>query len=147
MNTIIKLLQAKNKGLEKFLELSKKFLSQIESESAESILKKLQKFHQMRESALKAFDLYDKKIGSIVNQMTKNQRDSAVKETIQTLLARKDAIIQEILSVDLQIIGKIETVKSNLLKESALAQKGRETLRKFRSEQTERPGDVIDKTL
>ena len=140
---VLALLRSKTRCLERYFALSAIFLEQAE----QGDLSELGPFHDQREAHLKAIDLYERKLSEAVTLLDPAYRTPELVERVRMELLRKEEIVQRILSVDLQIIEKIERAKSSLLIELSQSRKSREILGKFKSSQSPLSGEELDRKL
>lgn len=140
---VIRLLKSKNRCLQKFLELSTEFLASAEAGD----LTRLDRFQVRRESTLKALELYDRKISTVVETLPSERRTSELIQAVSELLAHKDQLIQMILTTDNRIMLRIEEEKSRLLREMASNMKANETVKRFKSSWVSESGEGIDRKL
>lgn len=141
---VLALLRSKNRCLEKFRDLSRDFLIDCARKDEFS---KIQLFQEKRDSTLKAMDLYDRKVTEAVEFISARERTPELADAVRSELARKDAFVQEILALDLEIISRIEDAKNRLLHEFAASRKSKESLSKFKSKWIPSSGEEIDRKL
>jgi len=140
---VLKLLQSKNRCLEKFLKYSEEFLSQAEMGDLSSI----NEFQNRREGALKAVLLFDRKITEIIEELSSDEKTNTLIESVKQALAAKDELIQSILITDQKIIAKIEEEKERLLKELSTSDKSMQMVKKFKSKWISESGEKLDGKL
>ena len=104
----------------------------------------LPEFEQHREAALKAIDLYDRKIAECVSLLSDSDRTPALREAIREALNAKEALIHRILKTDLTIISRIEIQRNQLMQEMTTAQKAKERISKFKSSWIPESGAELD---
>jgi hypothetical protein len=131
MDKVISLLNEKNHYLEKFLELNERELSNFTSGNFDG----LESFYHTRDRILDLIRCIDE---LIEEESTKPQAAVPVvttesKTQISALLREKDNLVTEILSQDLQILSRIETEKSSIIKELQTVKKARKVFRAYHS--------------
>jgi hypothetical protein len=141
---VLALLRSKNRSLEGFLAISRAFLDSLE---AGSDLAGLDRFHAERDASLKTIDLYDRKISEAVNLMPTEVRTPELVEEVRAQLDRKESTIREILTLDLEIMARIENARNALIKDLSATRKSQETLGKFKSRWVPEAGEEIDQKL
>ncbi len=140
---VLKLLQSKNRCLQKFLKCSEDFLAFSESGD----LTYIHKFQKQRNSIVKALLLYDIKISEIVKTLSENQKTTSLIDSIKKILIDKEDLVQTILITDQRIIVQIEKEKSRLLKELSTSDKSSQQVKKFRSKWISESGEKLDGKL
>jgi hypothetical protein len=141
---VLALLRSKNKCLERFLEASQGFISREQNAPDLNALPELQ---QRRESAIKAIELYDRKIEEAAALLTEADRTEELSTAVKAELTRRDVLVEKILRVDLELISRIEDAKNSLLRDMANEKKSKDTLAKFKSTWVAPSGEGIDGTL
>ncbi len=141
---VLALLRSKNRCLERFLEASREFLVVHGNDPDLGMLPDLQK---SRESALKAIGLFDQKLEETVNLLPEVSRSDELIQAVRNELARKDAIVEQILKVDLELISRIEAAKNAILRDLSSEKRSRDTLGKFKSTWVPSSGEGLDETL
>ncbi len=125
---IIRLLSERNRHLSQFSVLNKIQIGKIEQGDYEQI----NEFYTAREHILAIVE----KIEIVINQKSKDAATKISmdqKQNIEILLNNKDQIIREILEQDLQILSSIEQEKSNIITELKVLQKGKKTIKAYKS--------------
>jgi hypothetical protein len=140
---ILTLLRSKNRCLERFIAISNEFLAQ----AGRGEFGDLEGFELRRESTLKAIELYDRKISEAVLQLAEGRRTQSLVEAVKDALDRKDALVHEILDIDMRIISLIEQEKNRLLQELSSARRGKDLLGKFKSGWVAESGEELDAKL
>lgn len=140
---VLKLLRSKNRCLERFLEVTESFWGKAQNGD----LQGLDRFQLDRDAALKAIDLFDRKIAEAASLLSKDALTFELKQAVEKCLAEREILIHQILETDLKIIGKIEEAKSAALKDLRSSAKSREILKKFKSTWIAEAGEEIDEKL
>lgn len=141
--SLLKLIHGKNRALRRFLDISTAFLAVAEGGD----LSGLQAFQNRRDSVIRALDLYDRRVSEGVSTLVAGARTEGLVQEIREALERKDALIHEILAVDLRIISLIDREKNEILKKISSTRKQRETLSKFKSAWLPEAGEELDGTI
>lgn len=143
---VLTLLKSKNRCLERLLSLSQQFVA--ETSTMEPLdMSGLTQFEARREATLKALDLFERKLSEAVSLLTPIEKTPALVAAVRTELERKEALIHQILEVDLKIISKIEETKNQILREINSGKKNREVLSRFKSHWVPLSGEGVDETL
>jgi hypothetical protein len=137
---VIKVLQSKNRCLQRLLDLSAAFLQNGNSEHLDSFLSE-------RDAILKALDLYDRKVTEVIRAMPLAARTPELISEVQVVLAEKDRLIQSIILKDNELTSRIEEQKKKLQEDLIASRKNRETVGKFKSTWVHESGEEFDKTL
>ncbi|MEK6704962.1 MAG: hypothetical protein AABZ06_04170 [Bdellovibrionota bacterium] len=140
---VVRLLRSRNRCLEKFLAVSTRFLKHQSSLDLSS----LQKLEDARNHAIKAFQLYEKKINEIIPSIPSSSRTPDFKEKIKKLVAEHESMLGQILTTDDEIIERIENEKKRLLLEFNSSKKQTTLVKKFKSVWLNKQGEELDKTL
>jgi hypothetical protein len=141
---VLALLRSKNRCLAKFLEMSGDYL---EDTGRAADLSDLPALQQRRDSVLKAIELYDRKIEEVAACLTDESRTPELTAAVRNELARKDALVEAILKIDLALISLIEEAKNGLLQQLASERKSAQAIRKFKSTWVSNSGEGIDEKL
>jgi hypothetical protein len=141
---VLSLLRSKNRCLLRFLEASKSFLAEAETQSD---LPSLPDFEQQRESILKAIALYDRKITDAIPHISAADRTRELSKAVEDSLQIKDDLIAEIMRVDQRVLKRVEDEKIRVARELSSTQKNKNLVQKFKSTWVAEAGEEIDKTL
>ncbi len=127
MEEVIYYLELKNTYYEKFLSVTAKFLDQIQQERWEN----LDYFVDNRERILNIIRSYDFKISELFQQVDiDSNRLEAYSPRVKELLEKREALGKKIVDQDLELIGKMEDVRSETIRDLKRTQ---ETGRKLQS--------------
>lgn len=140
---VLSLLHSKNRSLKRFLEFSCSFFEHAKNGD----FSKLSLLIKKRDSAIKSFELYDRKINETLTQQLQYNLTSEIRDALRKVLDDKNKIIQQILEVDTKITSLIEDELKKLSLEIASSQKGKEILQKFKSTWVAENGEELDKVL
>lgn len=140
---VIKLIESKNRCLEKYLLLTSQLLEDLEKNDYST----LNTIEVQRESVLKALDLYDRRINDELKNLSPDQKNSDLITQVNLLEQTRTQLIQDILDQDKKIISLIELEKIRLLKESNESEKSSQILKKFKSSWVPEPGEKLDGTV
>lgn len=141
--SLLKVINGKNRALKRFLDISTAFLGSAERGD----LSGLQGFQNRRDAVIRALDLYDRRISRGVSSLVPEDRTERLVREVREALERKDALVHEILAVDLRIISLIDREKNEILRQIATNRKQRDTLSKFKSAWMPEPGEELDGSL
>lgn len=145
MNQAVSFARSRNRCLERFLSLSIEFLRFMESDTTTALDAKLRLFERDRDSALRALDLFERKLRDEGNALHASGRPSPeLAQELKLQLQRRDEIVHRILDIDLQIMSRIETLKNGLLKDLNQNRVNKERLGKFKSGAGAAPGAGVD---
>jgi hypothetical protein len=145
---VIKVLQSKNRCLEKLLELSNVFLAKENTEpSGEHFHSDLDAFIRERDAILKVLDLYDRKVTEVIRALPLSGRTPELISDVQTVLAEKDRLIQSIILKDNELTQHIEQRKRKLQEDLISSRKSHDLAGKFKSTWVSEPGEGFDTTL
>ena len=140
---ILKLLESKNRCLEKFLNDSENFLASTEKGDVSV----LQELHNRRETIIKAIQLYDRKITELIQEMPPGEKTTLLIDSVRKVSLAHDHIIQAIIVADQKIALKIEEEKKRLLEELSASDRKKQLTSKFKSKWITESGDQLDGTL
>lgn len=114
MEEIIRYLELKNQYYEKFLSISKKFLSRTEEKQWDD----LPLLVDNRERILNIIRSYDFKIAKCFEDLDPAACDLAsYRSRVKMLLAQRTELVNKIVAVDLELISKIDELKSETIRE------------------------------
>ena len=140
---VIRLLNSKNRCLRKFLGLSREYLARFEKEG----YGQLERFHKSRDRIIRALDLYDRKIAECIALIPTLTERQAMADQIRPILAERESIVREILSVDEAIILGIEKERQRIAEELGVSRKGIDALGRYKSGWIADSGEGIDTKL
>lgn len=113
MEEVIHYLEMKNKYYEKFFNISTKFLSETNNDQWSN----LQFFVENRERLLNIIRSLDQKIARAFKESNASEDEmNSYRESLKKLLNRKNYLGEKIISIDLQLISKIDTMKNQTIK-------------------------------
>jgi hypothetical protein len=141
---VLGLLRSKNRCLLRFLEASKSFLVEAQSQGT---LPSLSEFETQREAILKAIGLFDRKISDAIPHISKADRTPELIQAVEKALTRKDEIMKDIIIADEKVLRLVEEEKNRITKELVTSQKSRQVLQKFKSSWVNESGEEIDQSL
>jgi hypothetical protein len=145
---VIKVLQSKNRCLEKLLDLSDAFLAKESGEHlSENFNGDLDTFIRERDSILKVLDLYDRKVTEAIRALPLSERTPELISNVQMVLNEKDRLIQSIILKDNELTLRIEERKKKLQDDLIASRKSHELAGKFKSTWVNEPGEGFDTTL
>lgn len=114
MEEILHYLKMKNEFYEKFYQLTKKFLTQVQKNQWEG----LELFMDNRERVLSIIKTFDLKMGALFEQLHLNEQQVAFyKIEVKDLLNKREKLVQKIVALDLEILPLMEEIKSETIQE------------------------------
>ena len=145
MKEVLRLLQAKNRCLKRFLDISAEFLVAAEA----SDFSALESFHKRRDTILRAVNIYDDKVSAFLESMEtrENNKTPELSDLIRKALDEKNLLISEITVTDQKILDLIQKEKNRIRKELGQTQKDKDMLGKFRSDRSSVLGEGFDEIL
>jgi hypothetical protein len=113
MEEVIEYLKMKNKYYEKFYTISTKFLEETNRDHWDN----LSFFVENRERLLNIIRSLDLKIARAFKESTNNEAEmESYKATLQQLFDKKKHLGERIISIDLQLISRIDSMKTETIK-------------------------------
>ena len=114
MEEVIHYLELKNQYYEKFYNLTQKFLQLAEDKRWNDV----ELFVDNRERILSIIRSYDFKIAEVFEQIDVTQVDLNLYRTrVHSLLESRKSWVDKIVALDLELISKVEDMKSETIKE------------------------------
>lgn len=114
MEEVIHYLELKNQYYEKFFSITSKFLSQIGSDQWEGTELLLDN----RERILNIIRSFDHKIARLFEEVdVDNDRLETYRARVKQILDRRTEIVNKIVALDLELMGKVEEVKNETIRE------------------------------
>ena len=114
MEEVLHYLELKNQYYEKFYHVTVKFLDQVSQEKWADI----DIFVDNRDRILNIINSYDHKIALRVREMKLNDDETKqYKAQVKELIATRQVVADKIFAADLELIGRIDEVKSETIKE------------------------------
>ena len=127
MEEVLYYLELKNTYYEKFLSITEKFLSQIQQDHWEN----MDYFVDNRERILNIIRSYDFKIAELFHQIdVGSTRLENYSSRVKELLERREVLGKKIMDQDLELIGKIDEVRTETIRD---LQKTQDTIQKVHS--------------
>lgn len=141
MNFLVELLDEKNEYLNKFYDLNEKEIINIDDNNFDN----LENFYTTRECLLQMIGIIDKRIDGLQsNVVSPESLSEAEKLRIKNCLDKKNKIVQAILNQDLMILSKIESEKSNIIKDLKQSKISKKAIGSYKSN-TPKPNKVDEK--
>ncbi len=140
---VIALLQAKNRRLERFRDLSMEFAASAETGD----LSRLEDFERRRDKTFRAIEFFDVKISEVIAGLASEQRTSRLIEQVRQEMTKNEGLVREILLADQRVIVSIETEKLRITQEVNSSRKHREVVSKFKSTWVTESGEELDQKL
>ncbi len=137
---VLSLIRSKNRCVQRFLDLTEEFCFLAEGDR----LERLEEFTAQRDAAIRAMELFDRKINEAVAGLTAQEKTPELVSAILGLIEQRDRMIERIQELDRQLIGRIEAHQASLMKELADARKSKQTLNKFKSTWVPESGEGLD---
>lgn len=130
MERIIELLERKNQYLEKFYLISEAEFLNFESGD----FRNLESFYDCRDKILNIVHHIENELEKLNQQFSDTPKvDSRMTDAAKRALDKKDALVNQILELDLRIISCIENAKSSIIKELRGVRKGRKAMKGYAS--------------
>jgi hypothetical protein len=130
MEEVIYYLELKNKYYEKFLSVTEKFLAQVTQDRWENV----EYFVDNRERILNIIRSYDFKIAELFQHVdVTSSRLETYSERVKELLERREMIGKKIMDQDLELIGRIDEVRSETIRELKKTQDTTQKIHSFAS--------------
>jgi hypothetical protein len=146
MSDVLQLLKSKNRCLKRFLRLSEEFLGAA-ADGSDAWMNLLGLFESRRDAAIRNIELHDRKIAQAVDAMPAGERAPELVEAVRAELAAREALVREIVAVDLKIMAGIEEARSRLMREMAGSRVARDRLARFKSTWVPESGEGLDEKL
>jgi hypothetical protein len=143
MSNAVSFARSRNRCLERFLELSIDFLKFLANADSAKLNQELRRFERERDSTLKGLELFERKLREEAEALDYSVSPELIQE-LKLQIKRRDDIVHRILDTDLQIMGRIEQIKSQLLKELSRDRVAKERLGKFKSGSAQNAGTEVD---
>lgn len=113
MEEVIQFLKMKNKYYQKFFSISTKFLEETNGDHWDN----LKFFVENRERLLNIIRSLDQKIARAFKESgTSEEEMNSYRETLRSLFDQKKQLGEQIIAVDLQLISKIDAMKTQTIK-------------------------------
>ena len=114
MEEVLHYLELKNQYYEKFYHLTLKFIDQVEKDQWADI----DLFVDNRDRILNIINSFDHKIAKCMQQMHLTDLElRRYKTQVKELIAIRQAVAEKIFAADLELISKIDDVKSETIRE------------------------------
>lgn len=133
MEEVIYYLDLKNKYYEKFLSVTEKFLTQVQQDRWDNV----DYFVDSRERILNIIRSYDFKIAELFQRVNVDStRLEGYGDRVKEILERREALGKKIMDQDLELIGKVEEVRSETIRDLKKTQETGQKLHSFASPST-----------
>jgi hypothetical protein len=140
---LISLIKSQNNGMKRLIQISWDFLPAFEKGDFDQ----LESFQAIRDSILKAIELFDRKITEAVADLPAEYRSEVLKLQVSALLLEREGLFRELEAADAELISLIESEKNRLKKDLGLAEKQKNVIRKFKSQPEGPAGKEMDRKL
>lgn len=133
MTKLFKALEEKNYWYGKYLASNEAFLQALRH-APEVALDELELFYGNRESLLKILENLDQKIqAELAGPEWQGEASSETRTQIQRFIREKDSMIAKIVELDTEILGTMETLRTEGLEKLKLLSKGKKALANYKS--------------
>lgn len=139
------LLRSKNKCLERFLDITEKFLTK--PTPLDDRLDELDLLQSQRDGILKAYQLFDNKVTECVQEKTNADFSPSEIESFKDHFKERSALITRIQEMDRTLIERLEQCMNDLGKDVQASRKGQSALSRFKSSWVQEAGEGIDQKL
>jgi hypothetical protein len=143
-NLIARLLNSRNKCLQKILDLSRGFAKSCEGDGE---LNGLAAFEKDRDLLFRALALHENKITMAVSALEPAARTPALIARVRTATQVHASLVAEITSEDNQIMARIEREKQAVLEARTISRKQKVLNDKFKSTWVPESGEELDRKL
>jgi hypothetical protein len=138
--------------LERLSDSTREFIASPIDQIAENAEKTnknpLEAYERERASALKALELYDRKVNDAIASLPSDRLSAEFQIEAKAELAKNETLILNALQNDDAVFAKIEEARTRLAQLISENRKSREILMKFRSAKgEEQAGEEVDQTL
>lgn len=140
---IARLLDSRNKCLQKILELSRGFAAEAEGGSFAS----LPLFEKKRASLFRALELHEKKLTALISALTPAQRTPDLIARARTATQLHSTLVAQVTSVDNRIMELIEREKQAVQEAVSISRKHKAVTHKFKSTWMPESGEGLDQKL
>jgi len=114
MEEVLHYLDLKNRYYEKFIALTERFLTEARSEQWE----RLPEVADSRERILHILRSFDFKISNLFEDLNLGSFDlETYRERVKSHFTRREELVQRIVVLDLELIGRLDELKSEALKD------------------------------
>ena len=114
MEEVIQYLEMKNNYYQKFFDISLKFLTEAKSDQWDN----LKFFVENRERLLNIIRSLDQKIARAFNESSMTEEEmNSYRENLKRLFDQKKSLGEKIISIDLQLISKVDYLKTQTIKD------------------------------
>ena len=129
MQEVLNLLEEKNICLKRFIDINSKQLTFIEKGNFDD----LDNFYAARENILDIIQRVDEMIEIASLNFIEEENTEDIKNSIRKSINEKGDLVNRILAQDLEILSKIDTAKSEIIKELAGVKASRKAIGAYKS--------------
>lgn len=152
LDEILSLLRSKNRCLERLQTSTHAFIAspieQIAEKADQAKKNPLESYERERASALKALELYDRKVNQAISALPSDKLSAEFQIHAKAELAKNESLILAALQDDDTVFAKIEEARTRLAQLMNENRKSREILSKFKSAKGVNPaGEEVDQEL
>jgi hypothetical protein len=137
---VLKLMQSRNRCLVKFQECTLAFLKEAQAGNFSQI----ESFQKNRDYLIKAFQLYDRKLTSVIELLPRGYRTPLLLQEVSNENARSEYLIKNIFKLDQEVITLINEEKSKLQNELFESDRNHNQVNKFKSHWVSEAGEILD---
>ncbi|GEM_PF-1423770 len=114
MDEVLYYLELKNQYYEKFQQMTRKFLDRASQNHWDG----LDFFVENRERVLKIIQYFDHKIATVLKTIPAGTTDvEAYREQVRSIMKRRQLLGQTIVQLDLELMGKLDDVRNETIRE------------------------------
>lgn len=128
---LVKLLEAKNNLLSRYLRVSGDYEKELAAEKYERI----ELFTLTRDRILQKIDLIDQQINFLAENNGGQEIPSLLKEAARSLVSDKEGMTNQILQQDMRLITLVEDLKSKVIREINASNQDRQSIRSYKLKQ------------
>ena len=129
MQEVVNLLEEKNICLKRFIDINSKQLEFIQAGNFDD----LDNFYAARENILEIIQRVDEMIEIASLNFIEEENTEDVKNSIRKSINEKGDLVNRILAQDLEILSKIDTAKSEIIKDLAGVKASRKAIGAYKS--------------
>jgi hypothetical protein len=129
MEKILSLIEEKNTYLEKFCAINSDQIKKLKAGNFEE----LEIFRESRENILNILNHIDALLSSHAALVNENEITLLDRQRLEESLNHKDELVRVILSQDIDIMGAIESAKSEIIRQLRAVVKGRKAVSAYKS--------------
>lgn len=147
---ILSLIRSKNRCLERLMDATQAFLAvplRDIASAEESPAAPLRAYDGERAAALKALELFDRKLNERISELSAAEKTEAFLANVRGEMNRNETLLHSIFNADDVVFRKIADAQARIGKLMQENRKSREILTRFKSTWINEGGDEVDTTL